>query len=79
MGLRYILLGVVLWLLITIIRRFMWRRREDRREKQSLQAMNMVACDYCGIHLPQSEAVSQEDHYYCCKEHARQSKQEEEA
>ena len=78
MGIRYILLGVVLWLLITIIRWFIWRRREERRAKQSRSAMNMVSCDNCGIHLPQSEAISHEGRYYCCKEHARPGKQEEE-
>ncbi len=78
MGIRYILLGVALWLLITIIRRFIWQRRQERMEKQSRSVTNMVSCKLCGMHLPQNEAVSQGGSYYCCKEHARQSKSEEE-
>ncbi len=36
--------------------------------------MNMVACDYCDTHLPQSEAICQGSRYYCCEDHLRLSK-----
>jgi len=31
----------------------------------------MVHCEHCGVYLPQSEAVRQGEHYYCCAEHRR--------
>lgn len=30
---------------------------------------NMVACAHCGLHLPRTEALAQDGHYYCCAEH----------
>jgi uncharacterized protein len=74
MGLRYLLLGVGLWLLFVSIRRLIWLRREKQRAKRARHAMNMVACDYCGIHLPQSEAIRREEHHYCSKKHAELGK-----
>jgi uncharacterized protein len=32
----------------------------------------MVACDLCGTHLPEAEAVSGARGAYCCLEHRRQ-------
>lgn len=44
--------------------------------KSSAPAENMVACAYCQIYLPVSEAIhlvipSSTDYYYCCDEHAK--------
>lgn len=77
MGIRYILLGLVLWLLFSIIRRYLWRRKRERKARLARRAKNMVACDYCDIHLPQDEAICHDGHYYCCKDHLRLSKKEE--
>ncbi len=74
MGIRYLLLGVVLWLLFSVIRRYLWQRRTRHKANQERDAMNMVACDYCGTHLPQSEAICQGSRYYCDKDHLRLSK-----
>jgi len=37
------------------------------------QVKNMVACEYCGLHIPEDEAFHQNDHTYCSKEHAQKS------
>jgi uncharacterized protein len=29
----------------------------------------MLRCEYCGLHVPESEAVRADGHMYCCKEH----------
>lgn len=70
MGIRYLLLGVVLWLLYYVIRRSIQRRRDKINKASAGRSMDMVACHHCGVHLPQDEAIYQEDHYYCCKEHS---------
>jgi uncharacterized protein len=71
MGIRYILLGIGLWLLFTSIRRFVRKRKQQRRESKSAQSVNMVACSHCGVHLPQDEAIHKGKSYYCCSEHSR--------
>lgn len=34
---------------------------------------NLVACQYCQLFTPQSQAVKLNGCYYCCQEHANQS------
>lgn len=34
-------------------------------------AVPVVACDFCGMHLPESELVKGERGRYCCQEHRR--------
>lgn len=29
----------------------------------------IIQCHHCSVHLPKSEAIAQEDRFYCCKEH----------
>lgn len=38
----------------------------------------MVACDHCGVHVPESEGVRDGDRFFCCEEHRRQGTQRQE-
>ena len=71
MGIRYILLGLALWLLFTTIRRFIRQRKQQHKESQTAQSVTMVACSHCGVHLPKNEAVYKGKSYFCCSEHLR--------
>ncbi len=33
------------------------------------EPQEIVRCHYCSVHLPQSQAIAQEDRFYCSKEH----------
>jgi uncharacterized protein len=77
MGIRYILLGLALWLLFTSIRRFINKRKQRLRDVKTAHPVNMVACHHCGVHLPQDEAIYKNKNYYCCKEHLRLSEKGE--
>ncbi len=70
MGIRYLLLGVVLWLLYYTIRGYIMRRRDRINHKPPAQSMDMVACYHCGVHLPQTEAIYENGQYYCCRQHS---------
>lgn len=37
--------------------------------QKSGTTISMVQCEYCGIHLPENEAISQDNHHWCSKEH----------
>lgn len=39
--------------------------------KQKDQATRIVRCEYCGLHVPEPEAVRHEGHVYCSDEHRR--------
>jgi uncharacterized protein len=30
---------------------------------------SMVACRRCGVNMPRSDAITADDHYYCCEQH----------
>ncbi|NOL50943.1 PP0621 family protein [Pelistega suis] len=38
-------------------------------KSKSTTTISMVQCAYCGIHLPENEAISQGNHHWCSKEH----------
>jgi len=56
-----------------------WRRWRDRRLSRSGAPAgtkvhdqgHMVACRHCGLYLPQQDAVSEGDDFYCSDAHRR--------
>lgn len=53
-------------------------RKQALRARQAAKApppplvpQTMVRCAHCGVHLARQDAVSQDDQWYCCAEHAR--------
>ncbi len=46
------------------------QKRDRRKDKASSEPM--VRCAHCGLHVPRSEALPREGHYYCCAEHREQ-------
>lgn len=70
---KYLVLLVVLIVAIGI-----WRQRRDADDLPTPTArkplnlpQEMLACAHCGTHVPQSEALVQGPHAYCCAEHRR--------
>ena len=43
----------------------------QQRSQPSGNAEKMVVCAYCGLHHPQSESLTADEHSYCCAEHRR--------
>jgi uncharacterized protein len=64
---------LLLLLAIVIIWRLVhgFRRRRAARKAPGAVTGQMVSCGHCGLYLPQSEAVSAGDRFYCCDEHRR--------
>lgn len=68
----------LLVLAVVVVAIWVWRngRRvgdgDDQGKRRSANAViPMVACDLCGMHLPESELVKGERGRYCCQEHRR--------
>ena len=70
--LRIILILFGVWLVLQIIKRALASRQDNSSHQPSIT--NMVACDQCGVHLPESEAIRENDRYYCSEEHLKASK-----
>ncbi len=62
--LLFALLGVVWW---------SWKKRRDVppavRPGGDVQAENMLVCAYCGVHLPESDALHDGPAAYCNQAH----------
>lgn len=62
--LLFAFLGVIWWV---------WKKRQDippiSRSAQASPVENMVICAYCGVHLPESDAVRDGASAYCSSAH----------
>ncbi len=70
MFLRLLLLFLIVWFLIWLIRSQFAPYKKSNRAKPSEAVEDMVACAYCGTHIPKSIAVIVDGKSYCCDEHA---------
>ena len=67
--LRIIIILIGLWLVLQIIKRALASRNNPSPRQPSLA--NMIACDHCGVHIPESEAIRDGTKVYCCEEHQK--------
>jgi len=70
MILRLILILLVLWAAYKIIKLVQNMNRKSVAEKT--EANLMVACDYCGTHVPTKNAIRTGSGVYCSTEHLEQ-------
>ena len=68
---RLLLLFAIVWFLIWLIRKQMSNQSPKKPRLRTDQSEDMVACDYCGTHVPKSLVVHTDSKNYCCEEHAR--------
>lgn len=57
---------VVMWLL----KRLFSGDKEPEQLARQTRGEDMVQCQYCGIHTPESSVVKRQGHNYCSEEHA---------
>ena len=72
--LRLVILLVGLWLVLQIIKRALAKRNKPSPQQPTLT--NMIACDRCGVHIPESEAIREDDRLYCSEAHRKAAKSE---
>jgi uncharacterized protein len=70
---RLITIIFVIWLVIYLARRLLQKRDTEKKHRQTRQIGNMVRCETCGLHIPDTEAIEENGHYYCCEEHRKTS------
>ena len=67
--LRIIIILIGVWLVLRVIKRALAVRSAPPPKQVSVA--KMVACAYCGVHVPETEAIRDGDKMYCCEEHRR--------
>jgi uncharacterized protein len=65
---------VFLFVAVCFLGFWLWRNRRVNQSKKSpppetKQALDMVGCQWCGTHVPKSDALSGVGGYYCSTEH----------
>lgn len=65
---KWLVLIIIIWFIFWVlrsIRKFKAQMNHDLSD----QVEDMVQCQYCKIHLPKKEAISDDNQFYCCHEH----------
>lgn len=72
---RLLLLFLIVWFLFWIIKKQISGKNTTEPKLSTQQAEDMIACDYCGTHVPKSLVVQSEGKKYCCQDHAELDEQ----
>ncbi len=67
--LRIIIILIGLWLILQIIKRALASRDTPPPRPP---VVKILACQRCGVHVPESQAIHEHGKIYCCEEHRRQ-------
>lgn len=70
---------LLFWIAVIFAAIWLWRRlktpstprQQPRREDEG---QPMVRCAHCGVHLPRSHALTQDDRWYCSQAHLEQDR-----
>jgi uncharacterized protein len=72
----------VLWLLLVVLVLVWWWRAKRRvapnatrqaKPPPQSKSQDMVACAFCGVHVPTADALTGARGVYCCADHQRQA------
>lgn len=65
---KLLLLGLLCWVFVSIIRKKTNIQGETQQHTNG-QAEQVVACQHCGLHIPESEAIKQQQQSFCSQQH----------
>lgn len=68
------LFRLLFWIAIIVLAVWIWRRfiGKPKRPRAREDAAPMVRCAHCGVHVPKTQALSQDQHWYCSQAHLEQ-------
>jgi uncharacterized protein len=67
--LLFLIVAAVLWLLKRLFTDDNTQSSDSEKKPQD-KSENMLQCKFCGIHTPESSTIAQNNHTYCCQDHA---------
>jgi len=70
---RLIVIGLIIYLLIQIFKRWSASKNSHTLKKQA-EHSQMVRCDICQLHVPENEALEKNGKFYCSQAHLEQSR-----
>ena len=73
MPLRTLVILVAIALIVLAVRRLWQSSRPTGKQPQ--KSAHMVKCTYCGVYVPESEALSSGNHFYCSGAHLKEDRE----
>jgi len=67
---RLLLLFLIIWFLFWILKKQFMDKNSANSDTKPEEVEDMVACSYCGTHVPKSLGVQSNEIFYCCQQHA---------
>lgn len=68
---RVLLILILLLIVVWWARRALVSPRRRARPTRKKVAERVLACEHCGVHVPESDGVRSEVGFYCSNEHRR--------
>lgn len=68
---KFLLLALGLIVVYWLFKAYKRKARRATRSGGSAAGEDMVRCAQCGVHLPRSESLMNDDLFYCTAEHRR--------
>ncbi|GAB4289771.1 MAG: PP0621 family protein [Thiohalomonadaceae bacterium] len=66
---RLLVIAAVVWLAYVLFKRWLAEKQPPRPEGEQRRQERMVKCAYCGVHVPESQALHRGNQSYCSPEH----------
>lgn len=68
---KLLMLGLLAWILVSILRKKLTNHtnKQPPGSKDAKPAEAVIPCQYCGVHIPQSSAISHKQQYFCSQQH----------
>ena len=71
MGLiRFIILAIVIWIIYMMVKRLI-AGNPDTEQTEAKPLEDMQQCKYCGVHVPQTEALENDGNFFCSAHHLK--------
>ena len=69
-AIRLIIFALVIWLAWRMLKNYQLKRKQASNAKRKiLEKEKVVMCQLCSIHLPESEAFSHQENWFCSQKH----------
>lgn len=66
---RLLVIAAVIWLAFILFKRWLAGKTPPRPSSGDHPQERMVKCAYCGVHVPESQALRSGDQTFCSPEH----------
>lgn len=69
---RLLIIVAIIWLAYRMYQNWLTSKASvHKQQKNKPDIENMVQCSTCGVHIPEQEALKQNQQFFCCEAHKK--------